>query len=172
MLLYFREKRRGEEIEITSAANCVTFFRFTGFSVTDYGGNMLRNFKTKAIFLVLAGVLISGSAAMAETACVHLTMGVSPTVVSRGDNVKVTAAVQNCSTEDHLFTIHFKGKGPCDYAVGLGTVYMGFPAGGTRSAALSFRVPQAVCTGTATITARVYYDGVLIATSSTALQVQ
>src|SRR5206468_12765816 len=132
---------------------------------------MLRNFQTKAIFVLLASILISGGVALAAP-CAHLTLGVNPTVVSRGSNVKVTASVQNCSGEFEKLAIHFKGTGPCNYSVGLGNVYMGFPTGATRSATLSFIVPSNVCNGTATISARVYYDGALITSSSTTLLVQ
>jgi hypothetical protein len=133
---------------------------------------MVRILKTRSVLKLFAAFLVMGSVAMAETPCVHLTLGVNPTVVSRGGNVKATASVQNCSAEFEKLAIHFKAKGPCNSDVGLGTVYMGFIPHATRTAALSFTVPADACTGTATVTARVYYAGTLIVSSTTSLLVQ
>lgn len=133
---------------------------------------MLRSFKSKIVFTFITAFLITASGVMAGTPCAHLTLGVNPTSVAKGGNVKVIASVQNCSGEPEKFAIHFKAKGPCNYEAGLGTVYMGFLKGATRTASLSFTVPANVCTGTAAITARVYYGGTLIASSTTSLLVQ
>ena len=130
-------------------------------------------FQTQKVFLLILVLLaLSASLAMADSPCAHLTLGLNPTSVARGGNVKATASVQNCSNEFEKFAIHFSGKGPCDWVVSLGNVYMGFTIGSTRTATLSFTVPQEACTGTATVTARVYYKGALITSSKTTLLVQ
>jgi hypothetical protein len=117
-----------------------------------------------SLFLVLA---LSSIAAAAP--CAHVAAGVNPDVVNPGGTTTVTAVVKNCSAEREYVKIHFSAKSACA-TYGIGTTYLGLRSGETRKTSVSYNLPQNACVGKHYVTARVYYDRNLIA-SSTALLV-
>ena len=123
-----------------------------------------------SVFACLFALLALSSIAAAAP-CAHVAAGVNPDVVHPGGTTTVTAVVKNCSAEREYVKIHFSAKSACA-TYGIGTTYLGLRIGETRKTSVSYNLPQNACLGKHYVTARVYYDGSLIASSTALLVVQ
>jgi hypothetical protein len=113
--------------------------------------------------------------------CHYVSLGISPSTVTRGKPITITAAVQSCANSSQTVSLQFTLTGPLgpfpsctnnSSRVMFTTPAFTIPAGTSLTKSFRFHIPRTVCPGNFTITSTTLAGGTPIDTASAPLVIQ
>ncbi|MCA1592993.1 MAG: sporulation protein [Acidobacteria bacterium] len=133
----------------------------------------IKTFATVAvaamIFSLSAGAFAAQATSVQSAPSATFTLSANPNIVSPGGTTMITGTIQNTSSDVERLTISYEVEGPCGYYQ-VAKVGVTLKPGETRTASVSYTVPN--CAGTYTITGTVTSGKAFVTSATTTITVQ